>query len=102
MDNMRFSFSDTIAGYVIGFDRETDTFDLKTTDGREFSVKFSDNGYGWIANNLGEPRQWCSQDQMRAMAVPGRYLFVYSIFYPERDGFTCETRLVGQANQSFG
>jgi mannose/cellobiose epimerase-like protein (N-acyl-D-glucosamine 2-epimerase family) len=92
MDNMRFSFSDTIAGYVIGFDRETDTFDLKTTDGREFSVKFSDNGYGWIANNLGEPRQWCSQDQMRAMAVPGRYLFVYSIFYPERDGFTCEAQ----------
>jgi mannose/cellobiose epimerase-like protein (N-acyl-D-glucosamine 2-epimerase family) len=92
MDRMRFSFSDTIAGYVIGFDQETDTFGLMTTDGREFSVKFSDNAYGWIANNLEEPRQWCSQDQMRAMAVPGRYLFVYGIFYPERSGFNCEAQ----------
>lgn len=92
MDNMRFSFSDTVAGYVTSFDKETDTFGLKTTDGREFSVKFSDNAYGWIVNNLEEPRQWCGQDQMRAMVVPGRYLFVYGVFYPERGGFTYEAQ----------
>lgn len=91
MNNMKFSFSDTIAGYVTGFDRETDTFGLKTTDGREFSVKFSDNAYAWIVNNLDEPRQWC-KDQMRSMLAPGRYLFVYGIYYPERGGRTCEAQ----------
>jgi mannose/cellobiose epimerase-like protein (N-acyl-D-glucosamine 2-epimerase family) len=91
-NKMGFSFSDTVAGYVTGYDKETDTFGLKTTDGREFSVKFSANAYGWIANNLEEPRQWCSQDQMRAMAVPSRYLFVYGIFYPEGGRFACEAQ----------
>lgn len=91
MNNMKFSFSDTIAGYVTGFDRETDTFGLKTTDGREFSVKFSDNAYAWIVNNLDEPRQWC-KDQMRSMLAPGRYLFVYGIYYPEQGGRTCEAQ----------
>ncbi len=92
MSKIDFSFSDTIAGYVTGFDKETDTFGLKTTDEREFSVKFSDNAYGWIANNLEERRQWCSQDQMRSMLAPGRYLFAYGIFYPDRGGHTCEAQ----------
>jgi hypothetical protein len=91
---MQFSFSDTIAGYVTSFDQGTDTFSLKTTDGREFQVKFAANTYGWIANNLEEPRQWCNQDQMRSMLAPGRYLFVYGIYYPERGGFNYEAQFL--------
>jgi mannose/cellobiose epimerase-like protein (N-acyl-D-glucosamine 2-epimerase family) len=94
MDSMRFSFSDTIAGYVTGYDRDKDSFGLKTTDGRDFQVKFASNTYGWIANNLNEPRTWTSQDQMRGLLVPRRYLFVYGIYYPEHEGFTYEAQFL--------
>jgi mannose/cellobiose epimerase-like protein (N-acyl-D-glucosamine 2-epimerase family) len=92
MDSMRFSFSDTIAGYVTGYDRDKDSFGLKTTDGRDFQVKFASNTYGWIVNNLNEPRTWTSQDQMRGLLASGRYLFVYGIYYPEHGGFTYEAQ----------
>jgi mannose/cellobiose epimerase-like protein (N-acyl-D-glucosamine 2-epimerase family) len=92
MDSMRFSFSDTIAGYVTGYDRDKDSFGLKTTDGRDFQVKFASNTYGWIVNNLNEPRTWTSQDQMRGLLATGRYLFVYGIYYPEHGGFTYEAQ----------
>lgn len=94
MDAMRFSFSDTIAGYVTSFDQESDTFALKTTDGREFNVRFADGTYGWIANNLGEGREWCSKDQIRGMLTEGRYLFVYGIYYPERGESTYEAQYI--------
>jgi mannose/cellobiose epimerase-like protein (N-acyl-D-glucosamine 2-epimerase family) len=94
MDSMRFSFSDTIAGYVTGYDRNKDTFGLKTTDGRDYQVKFASSTYGWIANNLNEPRTWTSQDQMRGLLVPRRYLFVYGIYYPEHEGFTYEAQFL--------
>jgi mannose/cellobiose epimerase-like protein (N-acyl-D-glucosamine 2-epimerase family) len=93
MNDVQFSFSDTIAGYVTSFDQETDSFGLKTTDGREFKVKFNANAYAWIANNLHEPRQWCG-DQMREMLIPGRYVFVYGIYYPEHDSFTYEAQYI--------
>jgi mannose/cellobiose epimerase-like protein (N-acyl-D-glucosamine 2-epimerase family) len=92
MDSMRFSFSDTIAGYVTGYDRDKDSFGLKTTDGRDFQVKFASNTYGWIVNNLNEPRTWTGQDQMRGLLATGRYLFVYGIYYPEHGGFTYEAQ----------
>jgi mannose/cellobiose epimerase-like protein (N-acyl-D-glucosamine 2-epimerase family) len=92
MDSMRFSFSDAIAGYVTGYDRDKDSFGLKTTDGRDFQVKFASNTYGWIVNNLNEPRTWTSQDQMRGLLATGRYLFVYGIYYPEHGGFTYEAQ----------
>jgi mannose/cellobiose epimerase-like protein (N-acyl-D-glucosamine 2-epimerase family) len=94
MNHMRFSFSDTIAGYVTSYDKGTDTFNLKTSDGREFQVKFASGTYGWIINNLEETRQWTSQDQIRDMLVPGRHLFVYGIYYPEKGGFTFEAQYI--------
>ncbi len=86
MDKINFSFSDTIAGYVVDSDKGADSFRIRTSDGREFIAKFGPNSYAWIANNLNEPRQWCT-DQMRAMLSPGRFLFVYGTFYNEGGGF---------------
>jgi mannose/cellobiose epimerase-like protein (N-acyl-D-glucosamine 2-epimerase family) len=86
MDAINFSFSDTIAGYVVQSEKDSDSFSIKTSDDRVFVVKFGPNSYGWIANNLNEPRQWCG-DQMRSMLVPGRFLFVYGTFYHEGGGF---------------
>ena len=36
MNEIKFTFSDTIAGYVSSYDRESDTFGLRTSDGREY------------------------------------------------------------------
>jgi mannose/cellobiose epimerase-like protein (N-acyl-D-glucosamine 2-epimerase family) len=91
VNDIRFTFSDTVAGYVTGYDKAADTFGLKTTDGREFKVKFAPGTYAWIANNLEETRRWCG-DQMRDMLVPDRYLFVYGVYYPEGGGNTFEAQ----------
>ena len=49
MDAITFSFSDTIAGYVLSYDKETDSFRIKTSDGREFTAKFAPNSYAWTS-----------------------------------------------------
>ena len=36
MDQLTFTTSDMIAGYITSYDPATDSFGLKTTDGREF------------------------------------------------------------------
>jgi mannose/cellobiose epimerase-like protein (N-acyl-D-glucosamine 2-epimerase family) len=94
MNEIKFTFSDTIAGYVTSYDRESDTFGLRTSGGREYKLKLKSNTYGWIANNLDEPRQWCSPDQIRTMLVPGRYMFNYGIYYPEGADFSYEVQFV--------
>jgi mannose/cellobiose epimerase-like protein (N-acyl-D-glucosamine 2-epimerase family) len=94
MNSICFPFSDTIAGYVTGYNKETDTFGLKTPGGQEFEVRLKSNTYGWIANDLEEARQWCSLDQIRGMLAPGRYIFAYGVYYPERGGYTCEAQYV--------
>ena len=91
MNAVDFEFSDTIAGYITGFDREKDIFTLKTSDDREYSVKFSSNAYAWIINNLNHPRRWCGE-QMRDMLDIGRHLFVYAVFYPETRGYAVEAQ----------
>jgi mannose/cellobiose epimerase-like protein (N-acyl-D-glucosamine 2-epimerase family) len=101
---INFPFSDTIAGYVTGFDKEADSFGLKTSDGREYEVKFAANTYGWIANNLEEPRQWAG-DRLREMVVTGRHLFAYGIYYPETPGNTFEAQFIifpGRTEKSYG
>ena len=40
--NMQFEFTDLIAGYVKEFDKETGSFTLTTSDGREFRVAVLD------------------------------------------------------------
>lgn len=79
---VNFTFSDTIAGYVTEYSSGSDSFGLRTTDGRVYAVKFAPNTYSWIANNFNEPRQWTG-DQMRSMLAPGRFLYVYGVYYPE-------------------
>jgi mannose/cellobiose epimerase-like protein (N-acyl-D-glucosamine 2-epimerase family) len=91
MNLFNFEFSDTITGYIVNFDINKDTFIIKTSDKREYSVKFSSGAYAWIANNLNEPRQWCGE-QMRDMLETGRHVFVYGIFYPESEGYAIEAQ----------
>jgi mannose/cellobiose epimerase-like protein (N-acyl-D-glucosamine 2-epimerase family) len=91
MNEIQFPFSDTVAGYVEAFDAAADSFVLRTPGGRKAGVRFAKGTYAWIANNLNEPRQWCTE-QMREMLVPGRFVFVYGIYYPEGGGYTYEAQ----------
>ncbi len=98
-----FSLSDTIAGYVTHFNRDEDTFGLKTSDGREFQVKIAPNTYALLMRNLEEPYQ-DSTGPMRDMLVAGRYLYVYGVFYPEKGGHTFESQsitFVGRRKNEF-
>lgn len=77
-----FTFSDLIAGYVTAYDADNDSFGLKTSDGREYTVHFSANCYAELVRNLGEPFHDAT-GAMRDMLAPGRYLFAYGVFYPD-------------------
>ncbi|NVM02191.1 MAG: AGE family epimerase/isomerase, partial [Candidatus Helarchaeota archaeon] len=91
MSQMKFEFSDTIAGYVLQFDSDEVMFLIKTTDNREFSVKLSTNVYARILRNLGEPYLDCTS-QLKELLVPDQYLFVYGTFYPQAGGHAFEAQ----------
>ena len=87
MNNLDFSLSDLIAGYVTSFDPERGEyggFQLQTSDKRDFQIELTDMTYAQLIRNLGEPYKDCTV-QMRSMLTPGRYLYVYGIFYPETE-----------------
>jgi mannose/cellobiose epimerase-like protein (N-acyl-D-glucosamine 2-epimerase family) len=93
MNKVHFTFSDTIAGYVTDFDRDTDTYSVKTSGGQNFQVKLKSNTYAQLVRNLGETYQ-DSTGQMRDMLVPGRYLFTYGTYYPEGEDYDFEAQFI--------
>ena len=66
-----FTFSDLIAGYVTEYNADRDTFNLKTSDNREYTVYFTPTTYAELLRNLGEAYQDATA-QMREMLVSGR------------------------------
>ena len=92
-ETVSFTFSDTIAGYVTSYDEGSDSFGLRTSDGREFRVHLTDNTFAFVMRNFGEA-YLDSTGQLRDMLVPQRYLFTYGIYYPEGDGLRYESKAV--------
>lgn len=78
-----FAFSDLVAGYVTQFDSAQDIFGLKTSDGREFQVKFTAMTFAKLIQNFEEPYPDAT-GTMRSMLESGRFLFVYGVFYPDK------------------
>jgi mannose/cellobiose epimerase-like protein (N-acyl-D-glucosamine 2-epimerase family)/anti-anti-sigma regulatory factor len=99
MDKMHFTFSDTIAGYVTTApDSPTGKFGLKTSDGREFEVQLNDATYAELIRNPSEQYRDAGAP-VQSVLIPGRFLFVYGIFYPEGDDCILEAKhlvLVGE------
>lgn len=91
MNSLPTTFSDTIAGYVTTFDAAADRFSMQTSGGRTYEVQLKGNTYAQLVRNLGDPYQ-DSTGQMRAMLVPGRYLYVYGTFYADEAGETFEAQ----------
>jgi len=99
MDLMNFTFTDLIAGYVTSFDAEAQTFGLKTSDDREFTVQITDATYAELMRNLDEPWQ-DPGGPLEAVITPGKYVYAYGIFYPEAGAYKFETQhimLVGDS-----
>ncbi len=82
MPEVSFTFSDTIAGYITGFNFETKIFTLKTSDEREFQVTIAPAAFAELMRNLGEAYIDCT-GQLLDMLQVGRFVFAYGIFYPE-------------------
>lgn len=91
MNDMHFPFSDTIAGYVTEFDRDNDTYTVRTSGGSAYRIKLKSNTYAQLLRNLGDPYYDCT-GQMRDMLAPDRYVFTYGIYYPEHDGYAFEAQ----------
>lgn len=91
MDNMRFSFSDTISGYVTRFNRSEKSFGIKTSDGREFQVVLTAPAYGRIMQNLGESYMDATA-RFGNLLAPGQYVHVYGIFYPKGSEYVFEAK----------
>jgi anti-anti-sigma factor len=86
MNQVEFTFSDMVAGYVVNFDPKKGakgTFTLKTSDERDFEVALTDTTYAELMRNLGEPYHDCTS-QIASLLVSDRYLYVYGVFYPEK------------------
>ena len=93
MNEISFTFSDLVSGYVTQFDRGTDTYTVKTSGGQEFQIKLKSNTYAQVVRNLGDPYQ-DSTGPMRDMLVPGRFLYTYGVFYPEASGPVFEAQFI--------
>ncbi len=91
--NVDFTFSDTIAGYVTGYDDETDSFGLRTSDGREFQAYLTKNTYAQAMRNFGEA-YLDTTGQIRELLIPERYLFCYGVFYPEGSELRYEVKSI--------
>ena len=91
MDKLKFTFSDTIAGYVTQYDRSLDTYSVRTSGGVTYDIKLKSNTYALLTRNLGDPYQDCT-GQMRDMLVAERHVFTYGIFYPQGDGYVFEAQ----------
>ena len=89
MGTTNFEFSDTISGYVGGCEKATRTFTVRTSDGREYSVKLAANAYARLMRNLDQPYRDCTA-QMLEMLEPGQLVFVYGTYYPQGGGHAFE------------
>jgi mannose/cellobiose epimerase-like protein (N-acyl-D-glucosamine 2-epimerase family) len=98
-----FSFSDTLAGYVVSFDAEKRTFQLRTSDGREFHILLKGGTYAYLVRNLGEP-YLDATGQIDSMLEEGRFLYVYGTYYPQESAHVFEAQFllfVGRRTEEF-
>ncbi len=82
MNDLSFTFSDLISGYVTSYNENEKLIGIKTSDGRDFEAKLTGNSYAKLSQNLGE--SWPDRSgQLNKLLVPGQMIFVYGTFFPE-------------------
>lgn len=83
--NVDFTFSDTVAGYVVSYSSEDQHFTLRTSDGREQVVYLSSNTSARFVYNLDESYQDASTMAASLLALPRQFVFAYGTYYPAGD-----------------
>ena len=81
--NVDFTFSDTVSGYVTGFDSATGVFGLRTSDGRDYKATLTSMTYARYVFNLDEGYRDATKDMKQLLALSRQYVHVYGTFYPE-------------------
>ncbi|GAA0812822.1 AGE family epimerase/isomerase [Spirilliplanes yamanashiensis] len=80
-NNLDFTFSDLVAGYVISADPANGRFEMNTSDGRPFVVQLTATTTAEMLRNLGEAYVDATA-QLTGMLEHGRLVHVYGLFYP--------------------
>lgn len=88
MSQSTFTFSDLVAGYVTSVSEDFHQFGLRTSDGRDFSVKTTPTLFAEIVRNLGEDYKDATGG-LSELLTEGQLLFVYGVFYPDSSN-NCE------------
>ncbi|MDX1934974.1 MAG: AGE family epimerase/isomerase [Capsulimonadales bacterium] len=101
MNQIDFTFSDTIAGYVTAADLSQGTFRLKTPGDKEFEAKLTSSTFGEYVRNLGENYQDAMGQLSEALSV-GNYVFAYGIYYPEGGDYKFEVKHLVFAGKKAG
>lgn len=91
MGQLKFTFSDTIAGYVTGFNRTERSFTLKTSDGREYTLFITPMTYARITQNLDEG-YIDATGRLAELLDEGNFVYAYCIFYPKGDDYRIEVK----------
>jgi mannose/cellobiose epimerase-like protein (N-acyl-D-glucosamine 2-epimerase family) len=82
MNQLNFTFSDLISGYVNSYDPTTKRISLETSDGRNYEAWLTANTYAKQTQNLHEG--WLDRGgQLHELLVPGQLVFLYGTFFPE-------------------
>ncbi|HUR36101.1 MAG TPA: AGE family epimerase/isomerase [Vicinamibacterales bacterium] len=101
MNEMRFTFSDSIAGYIASAEPAEGRFVLTTSDGRNFTVNLTDTTSAELLRNLNEP--YADATGLIAQLLDrGRHVFAYGVFYPEADGHAFEAKRLVFVGRSVG
>lgn len=81
-----FTFSDTIAGYVVNFNPEEKYYVVETPDKRQFKLNLIASTYAKSVQNLGEPYADATGAMRELLSKKGQFVFSYGTFYPTGDG----------------
>ena len=82
MNDLNFTFSDLISGYITSSDKAGKSIGIKTSDGRDYEGKLTDNTYAKQTQNLGEGWQ-DRTSELDKLLTPGQMVFTYGTFFPE-------------------
>lgn len=91
MAPIRFTFSDTIAGYVTQFNRTERSVSLKTSGGEEYTVFLTPTTYAKVTQNL-EEGYLDATGRLPELLTPGNLVYAYCVFYPKGDDHHIEAK----------
>lgn len=98
---MKYEFSDTLSGYVSGYDPAKRSFVLTTSDQTAHPVKLTNQTFARGLRNLGED-YWDLTGRIDDLMKDGQYVSAYGIFYPQQGGHVFEAKILDFPGDKLG